>query len=114
MPSPIPIPLTRPQVVDAYFMEHRGKLLDLAAFLDRFDRASSPAGASDDFRIVALRSAAAILTDGRPDRARRILELLSDRSREPIAAAGTKGASGAPQPATAAQGAAAGGSGGRP
>lgn len=110
MPTPIPIPLTRSQVVDAYFMEHRGKLLDLAAFLDRVDRASAPAGAPDDFRVAALRSAAAILTEGRPDRARRILELLSDPSADPVAAAGTKGASGAPQPSSNA----AGKSGGRP
>lgn len=98
MSTPIPIPLTRSQVIDTYFMEHRGKLLDLAAFLDRVDRASAPPGSPDDFRIAALRSAAAILTDGRPDRARRILELLSDPSTDPIDAAGTKGAAGAPQP----------------
>ena len=36
-------PLTGPQVVDLYFMEHRAKLLDLAAFLDRLDRAAPPA-----------------------------------------------------------------------
>lgn len=102
MPSPIPIPLSRSQVVDAYFMEHRGKLLDLAAFFDRVDRAAAAPGASEDFRVTALRRAAAILTDGRADRARRILEQLSDPSTEPIPAAGTKGASGAPSPALAA------------
>ena len=32
-----PSPLTRTQVVDLYFLEHRAKLLDLAAFLDRCD-----------------------------------------------------------------------------
>ena len=30
--------MTRTQVVDAYFMEHRARLLDVAAFLDRIDR----------------------------------------------------------------------------
>lgn len=104
MPDRIPIPLSRPQVVDTYFMQHRGKLLDLAAFLDRVDRAATPTGSPEDFRIAAFRRAAAVLTDGRPDRARRILELLSDPSAEPIPAAGTKGASGAPQPSPAAHG----------
>jgi hypothetical protein len=37
-------PLTGPQVVDLYFMEQRAKLLDIAAFLDRLDRACLPAG----------------------------------------------------------------------
>ena len=31
-------PLTQRQLIDEYFMEHRTKVLDLAAFLDRLDR----------------------------------------------------------------------------
>ncbi|MFZ4465903.1 MAG: hypothetical protein ACOYO7_02450 [Phycisphaerales bacterium] len=89
-------PMTRTQVVDAYFMEHRARLLDVAAFLDRVDRA---AVGDDDFRMRAFRAAVAILDDGRPDRARRVLELLSDPSTEPVAEAGMKGATGAHDPA---------------
>ncbi len=89
-------PLSRAQVVDAYFMEHRARLLDLAAFLDRVDRAG---GGEDDFRMRAFRAGVAVLQDGRPERARRILELLSDPSTEPIAKAGMKGATGAHDPA---------------
>jgi len=37
----------------------------------------------------------AVLGDGQPERARRILELLSDPTLEPIPAAPTKGAAGA-------------------
>ena len=85
-------PMTRAQVVDAYFMEHRARLLDVAAFLDRVDRAGA---GGDDFRMRAFRQCVAILADGRPDRARRILELLSDPSAEPVAKAGMKGATGA-------------------
>lgn len=92
MPNPVGIPMSRPQVADAYFMEHRAKLIDIAAFLDRLDRAGD---GPDDFRIEALRQAAAILTDGRGERAKRMLELYSDPSTEPIAAAPGKGASGA-------------------
>ena len=31
-------PMSRSAVIDAYFLEHRAKLIDLAAFLDRVDR----------------------------------------------------------------------------
>ncbi|MFM1904934.1 MAG: hypothetical protein RLZZ440_2834 [Planctomycetota bacterium] len=86
-------PLTGPEVVDRYFMEHRAKLLDLAAFLDRLDRAAPPA-ARDDVRIRGLRRAIPLLLDEAGDRTRRILELLSDHSREPIAAAPSQGALG--------------------
>ncbi|HMN96093.1 MAG TPA: hypothetical protein PKC43_01330 [Phycisphaerales bacterium] len=87
-------PVPRSKVVELYFLEHRAKLLDLAAFLDRLDRAEDDT-AGDDFRVAALRRAAGILVDGVPDRARRILELFSDRSTEPIARAPMKGALGA-------------------
>lgn len=87
--------MTRTQVVDAYFMEHRARLLDVAAFLDRVDRAGA---GDDDFRMRAFRAAVAILGDGRPDRARRVLELLSDPSTDPVAKAGMKGATGAHDP----------------
>jgi hypothetical protein len=83
-------------MVDTWFLEHRAKVLDLAAFLDRLDR---PSGAkTDDFRIAALRAAIAILIDGQDDRTRRIQMSLSDRSSEPIAAAPMQGALGAPPP----------------
>lgn len=90
-------PLTRAQVVDAYFMEHRARVLDVAAFLDRLDRAQPGAGEplGDDFRVAAFRRAVALLGDGKPERTRRVLELLSDPSTEPIASAPTKGATGA-------------------
>ena len=94
-PPPPGCPLTRAQVVDAYFMEHRARLLDVAAFLDRVDRAGA---GEDDFRMRAFRAGVAILQDGRPERARRILELLSDPGTEPIAKAGMKGATGAHDP----------------
>ena len=90
-----PCPMTRAQVVDAYFMEHRARLLDVAAFLDRVDRAGAGA---DDFRMQAFRRAIAVLEDGKPERARRVLELLSDPTTEPVAKAGMKGATGAHDP----------------
>jgi hypothetical protein len=90
-------PQTRTQVINAYFLEHRAKLLDVAAYLDRLDRAK-PESDEPDFRDVAFTRCLAVLTDGQPQRARRILELLSDHSTEmPQSADGMKGASGAPQ-----------------
>lgn len=90
-------PLSRQAVIDRYFLEHRAKLIDIAAFLDRIDRAAAD-GAGDqgpDHRMIAFRRALALVADGQPERARRILELFSDPTDEPIPAAGTKGATGA-------------------
>ena len=87
--------MTRAQVVDAYFMEHRARLLDVAAFLDRIDRAGPGV---DDFRMNAYRNAISLLLDGKPERTRRILEHFSDPSTTPIPAAHVKGATGAHDP----------------
>ena len=86
-------PMSRADVIDTYFMEHRAKLIDIAAFLDRVERAIEDA-ASDDVRVAALRQAAGILIDGDGDRAQRILDLFSDHTTEPIERAHTKGAIG--------------------
>lgn len=87
-------PQTAQQVIDTYFMEHRAKLVDIAAYLDRIDRGLGPA--VDDFRDAAFRKAIAILTDGESHRAKRILNLLSDHSDDlPQSAEGMKGAAGA-------------------
>ncbi|MGA1223599.1 MAG: hypothetical protein ACO31E_03415 [Phycisphaerales bacterium] len=91
--SSMPPPLPKRAVVDRYFLEHRAKVIDVAAFLDRIDRAAGDGG--DDFRRTALEACCRILVDGQPERARRILELLSDHSMEPIAKAPMKGATGA-------------------
>ena len=83
--------MTRQQVLDLYFMDARCKLIDLAAFLDRVDRAEGQA----DFRLDALRQALKVLDGSESNRAELVLLSLSDPSVEPIAAATTKAASGA-------------------
>jgi hypothetical protein len=83
--------MTRQQVLDLYFMEARCKLIDLAAFLDRVDRASGDA----DFRLRAFREALNELGGDAPGRAERVLKSLSDPTTKPIAAATTKAACGA-------------------
>ena len=94
--SPPGCPLNRQEVVDRYFLEHRAKLIDIAAFLDRVERAQ-PVGHEQrqDFRVAALLEAVKILRDGQPERARRILELFSDTSTELVERAPGKGATGA-------------------
>jgi hypothetical protein len=83
--------MTRSQILDLYFMDARSKLIDLAAFLDRVDRADGEA----DFRLEALRRALEELLKETPDRARQVLLTLSDPTAEPIPAATTKAACGA-------------------
>lgn len=96
-PPPTPsCPLSRDELLDRTFLEHRAKLLDLAAFLDRCERSVSDA--DDDFRLVALRGAMELLMDDQPHRARRVLERLSDDSDDLLDHAPTKGATGAPPP----------------
>lgn len=89
-------PIDSAEVIRKYFLEHRAKIIDIAAFLDRVDRADGD-GASD-YRIQAMREAIRIAGDLQPERARRILELLSDPSVEPIEQAPMKGAMGAHDP----------------
>jgi len=60
-------------------MEQRTKILDLAAFLDRLDRADDQ-NANDDFRIVAMRRAMHELTSGEPGRVERVQMIFSDQN----------------------------------
>ena len=83
--------MTRQQVLDLYFMDARSKLIDLAAFLDRLDRAEGEA----DFRLAGFRKAMEELEKNQPERAKGVLLALSDPTTEPIPAATTKAACGA-------------------
>lgn len=87
--------MPRDKVVDRYFMEHRAKLLDVAAFLDRIDRSEAPANTDEDFRVEAMQRAIKLLVDEKGERAKRVLELFSDPSETPIDKAPMKGADGA-------------------
>lgn len=82
-------------LVDLGFMDSRSKLIDLAAFLDRVQRA----GLEGDFRVAALKQAIQLLAGDQPERARNILLSFSDPSTEPIPKATTQGAVGAVPPA---------------
>ncbi len=83
---------TKQDILDLHFMDARCKLIDVAAFLDRVERHPG----EPDFRFDALRKAIPLLLEDRPDRARAILEALSDPSTEPAEKATLQGAFGAP------------------
>lgn len=87
-------PLEKSTVLSLYFMEHRAKLIDLAAFLDRVDRAQDDLEGGEEFRVRALREGIKVLLEDEPGRTKRILELFSDHSSEPIPSAGMQGAYG--------------------
>ncbi|MFO1438229.1 MAG: hypothetical protein U1F81_07865 [Verrucomicrobiaceae bacterium] len=78
-------------LVDLGFMDSRSKLIDLAAFLDRVQRA----GQDGDFRVQALKNALTLLSQDKPQRAKDVLLSFSDPSTEPIAKATIQGAIGA-------------------
>jgi hypothetical protein len=84
------------EVLDSGFLETRAHVLEIAALLDRIDRAGAPEKATADFRYHALRRALEILVNTNQDRAQAILLRLSDPTGEPIATAhGIKSAAGA-------------------
>ena len=90
----MPSPQSKQQIIDSYFIEHRAKLIDIAAYLDRIDRGQGDD--PNDFRDNAFRQAIALLSDGQPNRAQRILEAFSDFTTDlPQSADGMKGAAGA-------------------
>jgi hypothetical protein len=83
--------MTRSQVLDLYFMDARSKLIDIAAFLDRVERAPGEA----DFRMTAFREALSKLDAVGAGNAAEVLLAFSDPTTEPVPAAAGKGAIGA-------------------
>lgn len=78
-------------LVDLGFMDSRSKLIDIAAFLDRVQKADQ----EGDFRVQALKKALAHLSSNEPTRAREVLLSFSDPSDQPIEKATMQGATGA-------------------
>jgi len=83
--------MTRQQILDLYFLDARHKLIELAAFLDRVERADG----KDDFRLKAFHAALGALTSRKKQKAKNVLIAFSDPTIEPIAKAEGKGAVGA-------------------
>lgn len=90
-------PLSQKQLIDEYFMKQRNHLLEIAAFLDRMQRASELNG-EDDFRMEAFRNSLKELINDQPDKVSRIQMLLSDPHIEPMVERDVQGAFGAYKP----------------
>ena len=78
-------------MLDLYFLEARHQVIELAALLDRLERA----GETGDFRAQALLEAVKILGGPAKNKAQAVLLAFSDPTLEPIPAATTKAACGA-------------------
>ena len=90
-------PLTQRELIAEYFMEHRVQVLELAAFLDRLDRARE-LDAADDFRLRSIREAVAVLVDGDGSRVQRVQMIFSDPRSELLEQLDQKSAKGAYDP----------------
>jgi hypothetical protein len=92
--SAVPVCLTTPgkTVMQLYFLDARSKLIEIAAFLDRTERAA----VTSDYRLKAFRRAMEELTkEGNCSRASRVLLAFSDMSKEPVDKIQIKSAMGA-------------------
>jgi hypothetical protein len=83
--------MTKQQILDLYFLDARHKLIEIAAFLDRTERATG----KDDFRLKAFQAALGELTGRKKQKAKNILLAFSDPTTKPVAKATSKGACGA-------------------
>lgn len=88
-------PLSQSELIERSFMEYRNRLLDLAAFLDRLDRARE-LDAGDDARHRALKAAMRELVSAEPGRVERVQMILSDTDCELLEQRDRQSARGAP------------------
>lgn len=75
--SDSPSTLTAQQVLDTYFLEVRSRLLDIAATLDRLNRAADASAVRGDRRLLFIAEALKVLESNSPQRAQVIQELYS-------------------------------------
>ncbi len=71
------VPMSREQVLNRYFFEMRCKVLEVAASLDRLDRAEPAVNGGRDARLDTLRRAVRVLLDDGPGRAEQIQMIFS-------------------------------------
>jgi hypothetical protein len=70
-------PLAAQQALDAYFLDVRCKILEVAAILDRMGRGRDAATTAADPRIARIRQALEVLHDQSGGRAERIQQIFS-------------------------------------
>ncbi len=70
-------PLPAAKALDAYFLEARCKILEVAAILDRIGRGRDAAAVENDPRLARVREALEVLADHSGGRAERIQKIFS-------------------------------------
>jgi hypothetical protein len=70
-------PVAASKTLDAFFLEARCRILDLAAILDRIQRGSGAADVDADPRVEKIRRALEVLHDQSGGRAERIQQIFS-------------------------------------
>lgn len=75
------------EVLELYFLENRARLLEIASFLDRVDRAAQGAGGEEDYRLSAFQRALRLLAESGGGRTQAIQLSFSDPTLEPLASA---------------------------
>jgi len=73
----MPSMMTAPAVLDQWFLETRCRIIEIAATLDRLDRAPATEAIADDLRFKQLQAALRVLTGPSPDRAGRCQMIFS-------------------------------------
>jgi len=86
------------QVMQEYFIENRTRVVEIAAFLDRLERASDGVSPAEDFRMAALQRALTVLASNDPDKLGQIQLIFSDPTTEPKQVLDSKSAAGAWNP----------------
>lgn len=96
----MPSPRSKADVLNRDFLETRGKVLELAAALDRLDRASRAGTEAPDSRLAQLREALEALLEPGPGRAETIQRIFSlefdPQWRERFELTGPRAANGTP------------------
>jgi hypothetical protein len=70
-------PLPAGKTLEAYFLEARCKILDLAAILDRIGRGKDSAATDGDPRLKRIADALEVLQDASGGRAERVQQIFS-------------------------------------
>ena len=71
------VPLPAGKALDAFFLEARARLLDVAAILDRIGRGQGSGSLQEDARLQRIRQALEVLHDQSGGRAERIQQIFS-------------------------------------